>query len=101
MPTTEELEDALLQCKGMPSNFDTCLRIMVFDYILKNVGTEESNNILPNSVMDGENETEFRRIAKATDPQHLFDTLEELVGCVQILDSRLYQSFISKLQEGR
>jgi hypothetical protein len=98
MPTSEELLDALEQCQEMPSNFDTCLRIMVFDYILKNVKKESiENGIVPES----ENESEFRKIAKTTDPEHLFNTMDDLVGCVQVLDSRLYQSFLVKLQEGR
>lgn len=45
-----------------------------------------------------ESYSEFYRVAQKVEPAHLMATLDELVGCVQILDARLYQSFIQKLK---
>ena len=47
---------------------------------------------------DYESDSEFYRVAKEVEPAHLMATLDELVGCVQILDARLYQTFIQKLK---
>jgi hypothetical protein len=71
--------------------------MMVFDYMLHRFDGEE-----PEPITAGyESDSEFYRIAQETDPVHLFATIDELVGCVEILDARLYKSFIEKLREGR
>jgi hypothetical protein len=97
MPTREELADALDQCKRMPSNFENCLRLAVFDYILNRIDQEEEKEE-SRKFFDYESDSEFYRVAQEVEPAHLMATIDELVGCVQILDARLYQSFIQKLK---
>lgn len=92
MPTREELEEAIEQLEHQPTSFENCMRLAIFYQLHDRIQSERG-------VSSGyKSDTEFMRIVENCTIDHALEAMDELVECLKILNPRLYNSFMKKLQ---
>ena len=98
----EELREAIAECQGERNpNANTCIKLAAYYSILDHMNPEQTPEVKTVEVRpeysfaDSELSRAFDR-----DPERTMDLLEELLQTLQLLNPRLYNSFIYKL-EGR
>lgn len=97
MPSVEELEDAIRQLERMPSSFDNCLRLATYKYLLNSVTRDDVSGKKPLFTYDSD--SEFMQVAKTISLDHLLETVDELLGCVQMVSPSIYTSTMLKLKD--
>ena len=93
-----ELKQAIEECQSQPNpNANTCIKLASYLTILDNLTKSEGKNYsYSNGIVSG---SEFGKIAQTKDADAVMRLIDELVSTVQIVNPRLYDSFIVKLLE--
>lgn len=85
MPTKEELDDAIEKYSNSPCNYQTCQSLAMFLYLRdKLYGSEQ-----------GYSNEDFRY---EIGPKKFWEIFDELLEALQVLNPKLYQSFMQKLE---
>ena len=109
MITEQDLKAAIAECQGvMNPNANTCIKLASFMTIYDHMFKEE-NNLDPtaplssysydDNVLNVHGNSEFLGVVNGKDKNSVFNVLDELMQTLQILNPRLYDSVILKIQE--
>ena len=108
MITERDLQEAIAECEGQRNpNANTCIKLAAF-YTIKNqmFGTQEAyqepirgySGSIP-EYTEYDSGTEFSNVIKGKDIFTVLPVIDELVSAVQVLNPRLYNSFLEKVSE--
>lgn len=100
MITEQELREAIAECQGQRNpNAQTCIKLAAYYTILENTikQTEEYSFSKPPEI-EYTNNTEFAEAIKGKEPAEVWEKIDELLEALEVLNPRLYKSFIRKLQ---
>ena len=109
MITEHDLQEAITECQGKRNpDANTCIKLAAF-YTIRNelYGDQKPSApaysfaapaAAPDSTIDYYSETEFSRLIDGRPQAEVWPILDELVTAIQVLNPRLYNSFMDKLQ---
>lgn len=86
MPTKEELEDAIYKYEHTPVSYHNCQSLALFYYLYDRMYGEEEHNY---------SSKEFRY---SVGEKRFWEIFDELLEALQVLNPKLYQSVIQKLE---
>jgi hypothetical protein len=86
MPTKEELEDAIYKYEHTPVSYQNCQSLAMFYYLYDKLYGDSD---------EGYSEEEFRY---KVGPKKFWEIFDELLEALQVLNPKLYQSVIQKLE---
>ncbi len=102
MFTKRELCDAIKECENAPASFQNCEKLAVFYSLYDRLFAEKPNEgeqkNTKNEVQTTAN-SEFLRTVAGKDWTSLLVILDELMDTIKILQPRLYDAVMQKLQE--
>lgn len=102
MPTKEELLEAIKEIESRPSSYENCQRLVVFYnlydryYANKRINRENIDNM---QSFDYKKDSRFLKLAKSTSNDNLYAVMDELMDCLKLVNKKLYESVLSKLEE--
>ena len=106
MITERDLLEAIAECEGTPKpNANTCLKLAAYYTILNNMRGEEPKQQMmadysyTSAPTIPYSNSEFSQIADEKGIDKVFPVLDELMSTIAVLNPRLYQSVIRKLEE--
>jgi hypothetical protein len=106
MITERDLLEAIAECEGTPKpNANTCVKLAAYYTILNNMrGEEPKQQMTADYSYDSAptipySNSEFSQIAGEKGIEKVFPVLDELMQTIAVLNPRLYQSVIRKLEE--
>ena len=106
MITEKDLQDAIAECQGTRNpNANTCIKLASFYTILDHLERQEekahatgySYDIAPTAESEYESESEFGKLVASVGRYKLFETIDELMETLRIMQPRLYEAFLRKL----
>ena len=112
MITEQDLQAAIAECQGERNpNANTCIKLAAFYTIREHLYPErkEELRLLPeptgysyapapeDPVVEYSSNTDFGRTITGRNPEDVWPIIDELVTAVQVMNPRLYASFIEKL----
>lgn len=86
MPTKEELEDAIYKYEHTPVSYHNCQSLAMFYYLYDRLYGDSGHKIP---------EEEFRY---SIGQEKFWEVFDELLEALQVLNPKLYQSVIQKLE---
>jgi len=114
--TERDLQEAILECEGKRNpDASTCIKLAAF-YTIRNElfgnfeQQEMSKNpgqlaysfaappITPTATIEYQSGTDFSRLINGRDPVEVWPIIDELVSAVRVIQPRLYNSFIQRLE---
>ena len=102
MFTKRELCDAIKECESAPASFQNCEKLAVFyslyDRLFAEKPVESEQRSVKNEVQTTA-DSDFLRILAGKDWASLLVILDELMDTIKILQPRLYDAVMQKLQE--
>ena len=116
MITERDLEQAIAECQGERNpNANTCIKLAAF-YTIKNEmfgNSEPVGNVdrLPEysyaaapaepveTTIDYYSDTDFSRVIDGRNPNDIWPVMDELMSTLQVLQPRLYDGVMRKLQD--
>lgn len=102
MFTKRELCDAIEECENAPASFQNCEKLAVFyslyDRLFAEKPVEIEQRSVKNEVQTSAN-SDFLRVIAGKDWTSLLVILDELMDTIKILQPRLYDAVMQKLQE--
>lgn len=110
MITEQDLKAAIAECQGVAKpNANTCIKLASFltlyDHMFKNTEKAEVNQTMDHSYSFADNiikvsgDSEFYRAVNNKDMDAVFSVVNELMETLQVLNPRLYNSVIMKIEE--
>lgn len=106
MITENELLEAIRECESSPSSYQKCEKLAVFYYLHdKMFGDPEEKPAATQEQIAGfppqaeKSGSEFMRAISGKDWTSLLAILDELMDTIKILQPRLYDAVMRKLQE--
>ena len=115
MITEQDLQEAIAECLGQRSpNANTCVKLAAFYTIRKELfGEPEQTQPDPPLIysrstpveqaethVNYDSDTEFAQAINGMDAQQAWKIMDELVGVVRIINPRLYNGVMKKVEEG-
>ena len=112
MITERDLQEAIAECQGKRNpDANTCIKLAAF-YTIRNelYGPGETRSTAapvysyaapepqPDGQIDFYSGTEFSRMIDGRKPEDIWPIIDELVTAVQVLNPKLYNSFMEKLE---
>ena len=112
MITEKDLQEAIAECQGKRNpDANTCIKLAAFYTIKRELyGTAETPkepapvysyagpDRTPESLIDYYSDTDLSRMIDGRSQAEVWPIIDELVTAVRVLNPRLYNSFIEKLQ---
>ena len=98
MPTKEDLEDAIYKYENSPCNYQTCQSLALFYYLKDKLYPQDSEESKLTSEI--QTNSKFGELVQDADLDWVYNCIDELLDALQILNPKLYKSFISKIKEG-
>lgn len=112
MITEQDLQEAIAECQGeRHPNASTCIKLAAFYTIREHLYPDQLKAIEPAPVysfagppeeplpeISYGSETEFGQLITGRNPEDVWPVIDELVTAIQVMNPRLYASFIDKLQ---
>lgn len=110
MITEKDLQEAIAECEGQRNpNANTCMKLAAF-YTIKNelYGKETDERLYPqqysysdsNSIeIEYDGNSEFSQIVHGMQVNDFMQVMDELMSALQVLNPRLYNGVIRKLNE--
>ena len=92
MPTKEELTQAIDSLEAQEPSFDVCNKLNTYYSLLDRYYGNTPAGVTYNS------DTEFMKAAGNTDVNTLYKVMDELMECLALVNSKLYNSVIVKLR---
>ena len=105
MITERDLLEAIAECNGTPKpNANTCVKLAAYYTILNNMRDEPKQQMMADYSYDSApsipySNSEFSQIVEEKGIDKVFPILDELMSTIGVLNPRLYQSVIRKLEE--
>lgn len=106
MITEHDLLEAITECEGTPKpNANTCVKLAAYYTILNNMRNEEPKQQMMADYSYASapsipySNSEFSQIVDEKGIDKVFPILDELMSTIAVLNPRLYQSVIRKLEE--
>ena len=106
MITERDLLEAIAECEGTPKpNANTCVKLAAYYTILNNMRSEgPKQQMMADYSYDSApsipySNSEFSQISEEKGIDKVFPILDELMSTIGVLNPRLYQSVIRKLEE--
>lgn len=101
MFTKRELCDAIKECENAPASFQNCEKLAVFYSLYDRLFAENPENERRNAKNEVRTtaNSEFLRTIAGKDWTSLLVILDELMDTIKILQPRLYDAAMQKLQE--
>ena len=117
MITEKDLQEAIAECEGQRNpNANTCIKLAAFYTIKRELfGNAEQLRTIPETYNHGvrsiggysgedpgtgyDSGTEFSEVLKSCDIMEVLPEIDELISAVQVLNPRLYNSFMRKITE--
>lgn len=101
MPTKEDLQQAIETLENQEASFETCHKLAAYNYLLeKYYGKlcEMPENFYRKIRTDYTSDSEFMTLALDTSTDDLLTVMDELMGCVAVINPKLYNSVLDKLR---
>ena len=92
MPTKEELEQAIANLEALEPSYDTCSKLNVYYSLLERYYGNTPAGVTYNS------DSEFMKAAGQADINVLYETIDELMECLALVNAKLYQGVLIKLR---
>lgn len=92
MPTREELQQAIASLEAQEPSYDTCNKLNVYYSLLDRYYGNTPKGITYTS------DSEFMKCVGQADPNRLYEVIDELMDCLVLVNSNLYNGVISKLR---
>ena len=105
MITEQDLRQAIAECQGERNpNAQTCIKLAAYYTILNNMREEPKQQMMAEYSYDSApsipySNSEFSQIVEEKGIDKVFPILDELMSTIGVLNPRLYQSVIRKLEE--
>lgn len=105
MITEQDLRQAIAECQGERNpNAQTCIKLAAYYTILNNMRDEPKQQMMAEYSYDSAptipySNSEFSQIVEEKGIEKVFPILDELMSTIGVLNPRLYQSVIRKLEE--
>lgn len=94
MITEKELQEAIAEClKQKNPNASTCIKLAAYYTILNHMGPDTEGYSL-------KGESEFLKLAAGQDHDYIMTVMDGLMGKLQVISPRLYDSTIKALKKG-
>lgn len=106
MITEQDLYEAIAECQGAKApNANTCIKLAAYYTILNNMkepnvpmySMSKANE--PSNTVNIPGDTEFAKTVNGMDYEKFIPVVTELVEALQVVNPRLYNSFMGKLAE--
>ena len=88
MPTRDELEEAISNLEKMEPSYEVCQKLVIYSMLLDKYY---------NKVGSYKSDSEFMRAAEGIEWNRMLPLLDELMDCLLLVNPKLYQSFMAKL----
>ena len=88
MPTRDELEEAISNLEKMEPSYEVCQKLVIYNALLDRYY---------NKVSGYKSDSEFMRAAEGIEWNRMLPLLDELMDCLLLVNPKLYQSFMAKL----
>ena len=106
MITEKDLQEAIEECRGQRNpNANTCIKLAAFLTIQKELYPKAEEPIQtysfspePADVIDYDSNSEFARMANGKTQDFVMSVMDELMDALNVLNPRLYESVLRKLQ---
>lgn len=105
MITEHDLQEAIAECQGQRNpNAQTCIKLAAFLTIQKEMFGKDEPIVMPTYSYDMggdltyDGESEFARLIHGRRQEDILPVMDELMEAIQVLNPRLYDSVIRKLQ---
>lgn len=106
MIRAEDLREAIAECQGERNpNAQTCMKLAAYYTILRELepapaySYEKAPNLPPVTQIGYSSDSEFGRAISGKNEASVWELIEELVSTVQVIQPRLYNGFMRKLNE--
>ena len=112
MITEQDLQEAIAECQGQRNpNANTCIKLAAF-YTIRNelYGKPEEPTPTysfqappeeqPETYVDFHSESKFSQVVNGMDSPRVWAVMDELMETLQVINPRLYDGVIRKLEEG-
>ena len=107
MITEQDLQEAIAECEGQRNpNANTCIKLAAFYAIRDKMYPQDMDasastpirySYASDARADYDSDTEFMQIAKRIPVNDLFEVLDEIMTALSVLNPRLYQAAIRKI----
>lgn len=99
MITLDEVEDAIRELEDAPHNFQTCQKLATF-YLLRDYLAGGGDGAI-NEVrrIEAREDSEFMRVVSGCDSAEVLAVLDELMDTLAIVNPRLYDGVMRRLDE--
>ena len=104
MITQQDLQEAIAECQGQRNpNANTCIKLAAFLTIQREM-FGEPEVVIPSYSYDAGNditydgESDFARLINGRKQEDIMPVMEELMEVIRVVNPRLYDSVIRKLQ---
>ena len=105
MITENDLLEAIAECQGDRNpNANTCIKLAAYYILLDHLKPKEEDEPVMYSydsgIGDYGSDTEFGRVIRGMDHQKMMSVIDELMTTLQVINPRLYDGVLRKLEEG-
>jgi len=111
--TEQDLQEAIAECQGQRNpNANTCIKLAAF-YMIRNELYGKSDEPptqnysfspppedQPETYIDFNSDSEFSQVVNGMDSSRVWVVIDELMETLQVINPRLYDGVIRKLEEG-
>ena len=104
MITEKDLQEAIAECQGQRTpNANTCIKLAAFLTIKKELFPNEQEEekgysfATPTETISYQSNSEFSQMIHGKDQDEVFSVIDELMDAVKVLNPRLYESVLRKL----
>jgi len=108
----KDLQEAIAECQGQKDpNANTCVKLAAFLIIKDYMYPDEPSDLegvykisktpkapVNYGVVQYESDTEFSRLINGKSPDIVWPVIDELMSTLQVINSRLYESVIHKIE---
>lgn len=107
MITEQELREAIAECQGQRNpNAQTCIKLAAYYTILNNITEDEKQTysysnepvVKPPDYIEYEGESDFAKLVNGKEVKEVWELVDELMLTLQLVNPRLYESFMRKLK---
>lgn len=104
MITEKDLQEAIAECQGQRNpNANTCIKLAAFLTIKKEMFPNEQEEergysfAAPMETISYQSNSEFSQMIQGKEQDEVFSVIDELMDAVKVLNPRLYESVLRKL----
>lgn len=103
MITKKELREAIDEYKRAPATFANCEKLatycILYDHLYSDIEERPKVEKITEVVIDTDGSSEFLQMIRGEDPQRIWAIMDELMTTIKVINPRLYDGVINKIEE--